>query len=159
MIELLGLLVGGVFRLLPEVFKVFTAVKDQAHEYRMNQLQLEIDKARSALRIDEVHAGANASEQASWAAALQDAIKGQAQPSGVAWADALSAGVRPILTYWHCLILYTAQKLAIGYMATSAGVSLANAIAQSFNSFDQMLVASMVSFWFVDRTLRKMSGN
>jgi hypothetical protein len=154
-IELLGLLAGGIFRLLPEVLKFFTVAKEQKHELAMTELQLKIDTARSQLRIDEVHAGANAAEQATWANALQDAIKAQATPSGVAWIDGLSSSVRPILTYWHCLVLYTSYKLAMGYMAMSAGVGLANTIVQSFTEFDQMLVGSMISFWFVDRSIRR----
>lgn len=156
MIELIGLLSGGIFRLIPEVLKFFTTVKEQKHELAMTELQLRIDTARSQLRIDEVHAGANAAEQATWANALQDAIKAQGQPSGVAWADALSAGVRPILTYWHCLVLYTVHKGAMMYMAVQAGVSVANGLANSFTDFDQMIVASIFSFWFVDRALRHM---
>lgn len=156
MIELIGLLAGGIFRLMPEVIKFFTVAKEQKHELAMTELQLRIDTARSQLRIDEVHAGANAAEQGTWAAALQDAIKAQGQPSGVGWADALSAGVRPILTYWHCLVLYTAHKAALMYMAIQAGVSTAAGIANSFTEFDQMIVASIFSFWFVDRALRRM---
>jgi hypothetical protein len=154
MIELFGLLAGGIFRIIPEVLKFFTVAKEQKHELAMTELQLRIDAARSQLRIDEVHAGANAAEQAQWASALQDAIKAQATPSGVTWIDGLSASVRPILTYWHCLILYTAYKLAMGYMALDAGVSVSNAIVQGFTQFDQMMVGSMVSFWFVDRAIR-----
>lgn len=156
MIEIIGLLAGGVFRLIPEVIKFFTVAKEQKHELAMTELQLRIDTARSQLRIDEVHAGANAAEQATWASALQDAIKAQGQPSGVGWIDGLSSSVRPILTYWHCLILYTAVKVAMGYLAMQAGVSLPNAVVQSFTAFDQALVGSMVSFWFVDRSLRKL---
>lgn len=157
MIELIGLLSGGIFRLIPEIIKFFTTVKEQKHELAMTELQLRIDTARSQLRIDEVHAGANAAEQGTWATALQEAIKAQGTPTGVRWADALSAGVRPILTYWHCLVLYTAQKIAVMYMAMQAGVSFAAGVANAFTPFDQMIVASIFSFWFVDRALRKMS--
>lgn len=155
MIELLGLLFGGIFRLVPEFLKLAQARRDQDHELRMTELQLKIDTARSQLRIDEVHAGANAAEQASWAGALQEAIKAQATPSGVKWVDALSSSVRPVLTYWHCLVLYTVVKFAMGYLAVQAGVSVPNAIVQGFSEFDRAMVGSMVSFWFLDRTLRK----
>lgn len=154
MLEILSLVFGGVLRLVPEFLKLVTAKRDQEHEYRMTNLQLEIDKARSALKIDEVHAGATAAEQAGWAQALQDAIKGQAVPTGVPWVDALSSSVRPVLTYWHCLILYTGVKVAMGYLAWQAGVSVPNAVVQGFTEFDRALVGSMVSFWFVDRSLR-----
>ena len=121
----------------------------------MTSLQLEIDKARSALRIDEVHAQGNAAEQAAWAQALQDAISAQGKPSGVPWVDALSSSVRPVLTYWHCLVLYTSQKVAVALIASEAGATWASIVSQSYTTFDQQLVGSMVGFWFVDRSLRK----
>lgn len=159
MIELIGLLLGGVFRLAPELLKVFTAVKDQAHEYKMTLLQLDIDKARSALRIDETHATSNAAEQVAWAQAMVESMKPQTPPAltGSKWIDAFNAvsvSVRPVLTYWHCLVLYTAYKLAIGYVAMSSGAGLASAVINSFSDFDRALVGSMVSYWFLDRSLR-----
>jgi len=60
-----GGILGVVARLLPEVFKLFTLKKDQDHEYRMTQLQLEIDKARAQLEIDKIHAN-EAIEANSW---------------------------------------------------------------------------------------------
>jgi hypothetical protein len=155
MIELLGLLFGGAFRLMPEVFKLFTQKRDQEHEFRMTELQLKIDEKRAQFALDQTHATADAAEQAKWADGLVEALKGQGQPTGVKWVDALSSSVRPVLTYWHCLVLYTSYKVALGYTALAAGVAIASVVSQSYTAFDQQLVGSMVGFWFVDRSLRK----
>lgn len=160
MLELLSLLLGGGLRLVPEFLKVWNAKRDQDHEFRMTQLQLQIDQARSAQRIDELHAGANAAEQASWAQALVESMKQPvtAAASGNWFLDALNAlsiSVRPILTYWHCLVLYTTYKVALLWLAIASGTGALQAVANSFTTFDQSLVLSMVSYWFLDRTLRK----
>jgi hypothetical protein len=105
MFELLGLMAGGIFRLLPELLKHLASRRDADHEYRMTELQLRIDQARAAQALDLVHAqGATAADSAelqAWA----EALRGQAAPTGLKWVDALSSTVRPVLTYWWCLVL------------------------------------------------------
>lgn len=160
MLELLSLLLGGGLRLVPEFLKVWNAKRDQDHELRMTRLQLEIDQARAKLDIDKTHATANATEQAAWAQALVESMKQQPQVTATGnWfvdlLNALSASVRPILTYWHCLVLYTAYKAALLTLAIQSGTGAAQAVANSFTVFDQSLVLSMTSYWFLDRTLRK----
>jgi hypothetical protein len=155
MIELLGLLFGGAFRLLPEVFKVFAAKREADHEYRMSELQLKIDQARAAQAIDLAHAqaeiAANAGEMQAWA----DAIRAQAQPSGIRWIDALSSSVRPVLTYWWVLGLYSGAKGIAIVVAFQAGATLDAFAALLVTEFDRTVIGSILSFWFVDRSLRK----
>jgi predicted exporter len=158
MLELLSMLGGGVFRLLPEVIKFFTAKRDAEHEYRMTQLQLEIDKARAEQQIDLVHAqGAIAADTAEMSA-MVEALKAQSTPSGVPWIDGLSSSVRPVLTYWWCLVLYTAYKVISVMVATAAGAGLPEISALLVTEFDRMVIGSIFAFWFVDRSLRKGKG-
>lgn len=159
MLELLSLLLGGGLRLVPEFLKLWTAKRDQDHELRMTRLQLEIDTARAKLDIDKTHATADAAEQTAWAQALVESMKPQAPvvATGNWFVDvmnALSASVRPVLTYWHCLVLYTAYKVALLMLAIQSGTGALQAVANSFTAFDQALVLSMSSYWFLDRTLR-----
>jgi predicted exporter len=155
MFELLSLIFGGVLRLLPEVLKLFTAKADAEHEYRMTQLQLEIDKARSEQQIDLVHAqGAIAADTAEMSA-MVEALKAQSTPSGVPWIDALSSSVRPVLTYWWCLALYTAYKAITVAVAVQAGTTLGALATLLVTEFDRMVIGSIFSFWFVDRSLRR----
>ncbi len=55
MLELLSLLLGAGLRLLPEVIGLFKARGERDHEYRMTQLQLDIDKARAQQALDLAH--------------------------------------------------------------------------------------------------------
>lgn len=155
MIELLSLIFGGAFRMLPEILKLFTAKNDQAHELQMTRLQLEIDQARATQQIDLAHAQAAIAADTAEMGAMVEALKAQAVPSGVPWIDALSSSVRPVITYWWVIGLYTAAK-AIGIIvAVQSGATLAQLAPMLVTEFDRTVIGSILAFWFVDRSLRK----
>ena len=155
MIELLSMLFGGVFRLLPEVLGFFKKRTDNDHEYRMTQLQLDIDKNRASQQLDLVHANAEMQDNAMDFQALMDAIKGQSVVTGIKWIDGLSSSVRPILTYWWCMVLYTSYKLVLLYSLLNSHADLVTIAAQLITEFDRSILGSIFAFWFVDRALRK----
>lgn len=155
MLSLLSMLGGGIFRLLPEVMKLFTAKKDADHEYRMVKLQLEIDKARAEQQLDLTHAQAAIAADTAQMQAMVEALKAQATPSGVKWVDALSSSVRPVLTYWWCLVLYTTAKMIAVIVAFKAGTPLAAFAAILVTEFDTAVIGSIFSFWFVDRAIKR----
>jgi len=155
MFELLSLVFGGVLRLLPEVLKLFTAKADQAHELEMTKLQLEIDKARAEQQIDLVHAQAAIAADTAEMGAMIEALKAQGTPSGIKWIDALSSSVRPVLTYWWCVGLYTGAKIIGLVVAVQASATLAQLAPLLVADFDRAVIGSILSFWFVDRSLRK----
>lgn len=158
MIELLSLLGGGVLRLIPFVVDLFKQRQDAEHEYRMTQLQLEVDKARAAQQIDLAHAQAAIAASAGELAAWGDAIKAEGQRTGIGWIDALSASVRPVLTYYWTVGLYGGAKLIQVIVAVQSGTPLAGYLPILVTDFDQAVIGSMLSFWFVDRALRKMGS-
>ena len=155
MLELLGLLAGGVFRLLPELLKLLATRRDADHEYRMTELQLRIDQARATLALDLVHAqGAVAADSAElqvWA----EALRGQGAPTGLKWVDALSSTVRPVLTYWWCLVLYSSHKAVLVAVGLQERLALAQLAPLMLTDFDRSVVASIIGFWFTDRALRR----
>lgn len=154
-LSLLSMLGGGFFRLLPEIMKIFTAKQDADHEYRMTQLQLQIDQARATQNLDLVHAqGAIAADTAEMSAMIE-ALKSQGQPSGIKWVDALSSSVRPVLTYWWCLFLYTMAKVIIIIVAFQNNMPLTGFAAILVTEFDTAIIGSIFAFWFVDRAIRK----
>jgi hypothetical protein len=154
-LEILGAVIGGVFRLLPEVAKAFTAKRDADHEYRMTELQLRIDQARAGQALDLVHAQGAVAGDAAELQAWAEAVKGQGAPTGVRWVDALSATVRPVLTYWWCLVLYSAHKAVLIGVGLQDGLSLQQFAPLVLTPFDCSVVASIIGFWFTDRALRR----
>lgn len=155
MFELLSLIFGGALRLLPEILKLMSAKGDQAHELQMTKLQLEIDQARATQQIDLVHTQGAIAADAAEMSAMVEALKAQGSPSGVPWIDGLSSSVRPVLTYWWCLVLYTAYKAITVMVAIQGGATLAALAQLLVTEFDRMVISSIFSFWFVDRSLRR----
>jgi hypothetical protein len=155
MFELLSLIFGGLLRLAPEMIGFFKQKRDQEHELKMTALQLDIDKARAQQALDLAHVQhAQAMDKADMDALIA-AVGAQATPSGIRWIDALSASVRPFLTYWHAVVLFTAHKVALLQIAMASGITWQVAVTQGFGEFDRMIVGSIFSFWFVDRSLRR----
>ncbi len=158
MLTLLSMLGGGALRLIPFIVDFFKAKQDADHEFRMAQLQLEIDKARASQAIDLANAQAaiavNQGEMGAWA----DAIKAEAQRTGIAFIDWLSASVRPILTYYWCIGLYGGAKAVAIAVAIQESLPLKDYAPMLVTEFDQAVIGSILSFWFVDRAIRKMSG-
>src|SRR5438552_3139076 len=107
MFTLLGTLFGGLFRLAPEALRIVDKKNEMAHEVLMFDKQLEADKLRAtAVQQLEQTKGDNAINLAD-AQAMIEAVKAQGTPTGVKWVDAVNATVRPFLTYWWGVFLYT----------------------------------------------------
>ena len=156
-LSLLGGGIGGLLRFVPEFMKFFSDKNDRDHEFRMSQLQLQIDQARSAQAIDLVHAQSQAAELSGQMQAYVEAIKGQSQLTGVKWVDAVNATVRPFITYWW-MILFTVYKVATISVAWSTTITLADFASKIWTDNDWGILSMILGFWFVDRAIRKSQG-
>lgn len=156
MIEtLLGGLLGGVFRIAPEVLKFMDRGSDRSHELAMQDKALEFEKLRGAQRMDEIGATADAAWSTGAIETLKEAIKSQGEKTGVKWVDALSASVRPVLTYWF-MAIYCAAKTAAFAAAVSSGAGWGTAAIASWTEADQALWSGVLNFWFVGRVFDKV---
>ena len=156
MIEtLLGGLLGGVFRLAPEVLKWFDRRGERGHELAMQDKALEFEKLRGAQKMSEIGAAADAAWNTGAIEALRDAVRTQGEKTGVRWADALSISVRPVITYWF-MALYCAAKAAAFVGAMNAGVGWSAAVLQSWTEADQALWAGVLNFWFLGRVFDRV---
>jgi hypothetical protein len=151
MIEtLLGGLLGGAFRLAPELLKWLDRKGERGHELAMQDKALEFEKVRGASRMAEMGASADAAWNTGAMEAFKEAVAGQGRPSGVRWADALSTSVRPIITYWF-MALYCAAKAAAFVAALNAGAGWGVAVLAAWSEADQALWSGVLNFWFVGR--------
>ena len=141
-ISLLGGGMGALVRLLPELMKMYTAKADQAHELRMTQLQLEIDKARATQQLDLAHVQQDGAEALAQMNALVEAVKVQGQMTGVKFIDALNQSVRPVTTYWWQVLftLYKVQDIQ------QHGIT--------WGENDWAMLSMILGFWYVDRAIR-----
>lgn len=158
MLTILGTLLGGLFRLAPEFLKYFDKKNERSHEAAMFDKQLEADKARAtAAQALEETRGANALNLADIQAMIE-ATKAQAVQTGIKLVDAINALVRPALTFWWCIVLETAVLVCSFLALRAAGKNNVESILAIWSPEREAIVASIISFWFVDRALRKMSG-
>jgi hypothetical protein len=117
---------------------------------QMQDKALEFEKLRGASRMAEIGASADAAWNTGAIDALKDAIRTQGEKTGVRWADALSASVRPVITYWF-MALYCAAKTAAFMAAVTAGAGWGVAILHAWTEADQALWAGVLNFWFLGR--------
>ena len=76
--SILGGIAGGVFRLVPEVFKFFDAKNERRHELDMQDKQLEFVKLQGNQKMDELHV----QQEMIDVQTLKDVLVAQAQPTG-----------------------------------------------------------------------------
>ena len=156
MIEtLLGGLLGGAFRLAPEVLKWLDRNGERSHELAMQDKALEFEKLRGAQRMGEIGASADAAWNTGAIEALKEAVAAQGRPSGVKWVDGLSSSVRPVLTYWF-MLLYCAAKTAAFVAAITAGAGWGSAVQSAWTEADQALWAGVLNFWFIGRVFDRV---
>ena len=156
MIEtLLGGLLGGAFRLAPEVLKWLDRKGERGHELAMQDKALEFEKLRGAQRMAEIGASADAAWNTGAIEALKEAVAAQVQRTGLGWADALSASVRPVITYWF-MGLYCSAKTAAFAAAVTAGAGWGEAILHAWTDADQALWAGVLNFWFLGRVFDRV---
>lgn len=159
MIEtLLGTIFGGAFRMAPEILKWLDRKDERAHELAMFDKQLEADKQRGQLAIDQINAQADASIGAAEVQAIIEATKAQAVQTGIKWVDAINSLMRPTITLWWVIVLYTAALVAQYIAVLDGGTDFLQAILKLWGPDEKAIVASIISFWFVDRSLRKGFG-
>ena len=154
LLSLLGGGLGGLLRYIPELIKIFTTKQDHDHEYRMTQLQLQIDQARASQAIDLAYAQGDVATQTASAQALLEALKAQSTPTGIKWVDALSASVRPILTYWW-MIGFTVYKAMTIYAYCADWKGLDGFTLLLWTDWDAGVLAMIIGFWFVDRSIKR----
>ena len=157
MIEtLLGGLLGGFFRLAPEVLKWLDRQGERLHELAMQDKALEFERLRGSQRIEEIGSLSEMVWNSGALAALKESAEAQGRPTRVKWVDALSASVRPVITYWF-MALYCAAKAAVFISLLLGGHGVGNSILAIWTDADQALWAGVLNFWFLGRVFERVS--
>jgi hypothetical protein len=153
---ILGSLLGGMFRLAPEVMKFLDKGSERRHELQMFERQCDLEKLRGQIKLGEIAAQRDLAIDAGAMGALQAAIAQQSEMVKAAggWVASLSASVRPMMTY-YLLALYGAAKVAAILLAVDSGQHIAEVMARAWSVDDMALLSGVVNYWILDRTLAK----
>jgi hypothetical protein len=146
---------GGLLRLAPEIMKGFDRKHERAHELAMMQVEIQIVEKRLEHEMRKVDAAMTMAEMD----AISQAVKEQGQTARAAgkFVAAISALVRPMVTYWF-VIMFSAVKIVSMSMAISAGGYWQEVLVQSWTADDMAMLMMILSFWFVGRTLDRDNG-
>jgi len=150
-----GGILGGVLRLAPEVLKFFSHKKDLDHEYRMMQAEMEIAKAKIDLGFRQVDAQVEVEQLTAIAQAAKE--QGQTARAAGKLVAAISALVRPLVTYWF-VVLYSTVKILGMALAIDQGGAWKEVIISAWSKDDMAILFMILGFWFVSRTIEKGNG-
>lgn len=153
---LIGTLLGGAFRLAPGIMALSDKKNERKHELDMFDKQLEADRLRGQMALDQTKVEADLKLAGDEMQAIIEATRAQAVQTGVKWVDAMSSLMRPLITFWWVIVLYTAVMICQFLSLLNHGELPIDAILKIWGPDERAIVASIVSFWFVDRSLRKM---
>lgn len=145
---LFGGLLGGIFRIAPELMKLFDRANERKHELAMLSAEMEFAKIRGEIAMRQAEAAMTVAELD----AMTEALKEQGQTARAAgkWVAAISALVRPLVTYWF-VVLYSLVKILGMSLAIQAGGDWKDVIVKSWSQDDMAMLMLVLTFWFVGR--------
>ena len=155
---IIGGIGGGLLRLAPEAFAWLDRKGARKHELSMQDKAFKFEELRGAQKLGEIGATNQMVLDEGGLEALKEAIKGQSTPTGDKFSDRISNTIRPILTYWWCIVLQTTAMIAKFILFTDKGMTSVEAINLIWGPGEMAIVAGMLNFWFLDRVLRKNKG-
>lgn len=147
-----GSLLGGLFRLAPEILKFMDKGNERKHELAMFTLQTDLEKMRGQFRMEEKYVDHSTAQLE----AIQEAFKEQSATAQASykWVAALSALVRPGITY-ILFGLYVAMKITAIVYGMEHGASWVAVMREAWTAEDFGMLNMILTFWFVGRAIEK----
>ncbi len=152
----LGSILGGLFRLAPEVLKWLDKKDERKHELAMFEHQVDLEKARGNQKLAEIGAQREMAIDTGVLDAFKAAIDQQTQMAVATGGKvlALSASIRPVVTYW-ILLLWSLMHLWLAYNAYQQALPAMEVFRAMLSPDFAALVSGTLNYWFLDRTLQK----
>ena len=148
MITLFASIAGFIGSLIPEIIKYLKDNRDKQHELNILAQQIKYSKLHTSNQIEEINLTRDAMEQA----ALYNTYKTE-----IKWIDALNGSVRPALAY-SFFIMYVSVKY-LQYHAISSSAHVIEHLEVIWNIEDQAIFAGIISFYYGQRTFRRLWRN
>jgi len=147
-----GGLIGGIFRLAPEVIKVFDSKNARSHELAMLDKELQFAAMNAEAEVHRTNAAMTVAELDAMGQALKE--QGQTARAAGWFVATISALVRPLVTYWF-VVMYSAVKIVSMQMAVAAGGFWKDVLVTSWTPEDASLLMLVLTFWFVGRVYER----
>ena len=152
---ILGSIFGGLFRLAPEILKFLDRKNERQHELAMFGKQCELEKMRGDQKLAEIGAQHGMAVDVGVLDAFKSAIDQQTEMAKAAGGRiaALSASVRPVVTYW-ILGIWSFVHIWFAWNGWLNGMAPAEVFKTVMSADFAALVSGTINYWFLDRTLK-----
>jgi len=144
MVTLFASIVGFIGSIFPELLKMLKDKNDKAHELKILEKQMEMQKNGASARLEEITSHHNV--------ALQKAIY-RTYRTGITWVDSLNGTVRPVLAY-SFFILYGVVKFLQVWTITSNAPAFVY-LDVLWTEEDHAIFAGIISFYYGQRAINK----
>jgi len=151
---ILSTVVGGAFRLAPEVLKWLDRKDERKHEVLMLEKQNEFEKMKAEYAQKLAETQAEERITVTDIQAIVEATKAQAQQTGIKFVDGFNALIRPLLAFQWLICLWPSILVATFVLSVMDGTPALKALSV-FGEDEKSLAMSIAAFWLVDRALRK----
>lgn len=151
---ILGGLLGGVFRLAPEVLKFFDRKNERTHEAKMFEMQTDLEKVKGNFKLDEKYADYGIAQLNASVAAFNE--QAETASKSYKWVAALSALVRPTITY-ALFGMYIGIKMAFIVSGLDSGDSWQIVLSRNWTADDFAMLNAVLMFWFLNRSIERYS--
>lgn len=152
---LISFLGGAITRLVPMWMDKKDKKDERRHELEMLRAQMDFETLRTKGRSELARVEAEGAIGVGEIQALIEATRAQGRPTGVPKIDALNAAIRPLVTIWWVIVLYTAVFCARLYILLEQGTPAAEALLSLWGTFEHGIVGAIIGFWFVSREIAK----
>ena len=153
--SLFGGLLGGLFRLAPEVLKLWDRKSERSHELALLNAEMEFDKVRGEIHMRQTEAQMTMAEMDAIGRATEEQGK-TARAAGKVIAG-ISALVRPIVTYAF-VTTYFLVKFASYLLALEQNGDWRVVLVTMWNKDDMAMLSMILTFWFLHRTMHHMNN-
>jgi hypothetical protein len=152
---IIGGIIGGVARLIPEVLTFFDKKNERAHELSMQDKQVEFEKVRGAQKMDEIGANNQGEWNKGYLDALKEAISVQGQKTGYTKIDAFNALMRPLIAFQWVVLLYPAVLVASFVLKVVADGDPLLCLKEVFGPDEKAIAAGIINFFFLNRVFER----
>jgi hypothetical protein len=150
---LLGTIVGGAFRLVPEFIKLVDKKAERSHELRLTELTSKIEMERETAKLSRVVEENRGTVDNAVLNSFNAAIEQQAEmtkAAGPGFVTSFTSLVRPTITYW-VLLVWSFMHLWLAFSSTGDVKEIYSLVmTPDFVG----LVGATTNYWFLDRTLK-----
>lgn len=146
--SLFGGLLGGLFRLAPEILKFLDRKSERSHEIALLKTEMEFAKVRGEIYLRQTEAAMTVAELDAVGKGVEE--QGRTARAAGKVIAAISALVRPAVTYTF-VITYFLVKLAAYLLALEQGGDWRLVLLDLWNKDDMAILTLILTFWFVGR--------